>query len=123
MQREIPSAGNRRALLEKGDIDMTYEMPPKDFLEMSQGGKINVVSTPIENALWYVGMNVTKPPFNNAKVRQAVAYAIPYEKIMDSAMYRRATQDVGRRGQQGERRSPGRRPHGYALRPREGEAR
>ena len=38
VQREIPSAGNRRALLEKGDIDITYEMPPKDFLEMSEGG-------------------------------------------------------------------------------------
>ena len=90
IQREIPSAGNRRALLEKGDIDMTYEMPPKDFLEMSQGGKLTVVTTPIENSLWYVGMNVTRPPFNNVKVRQAVAYAIPYEKIMDSAMYKRA---------------------------------
>ncbi len=90
IQREIPSAGNRRALLEKGDIDMTYEMPPKDFLEMSQGGRIAVATTPIENSLWYVGMNVTKPPFNNVKVRQAVAYAIPYEKIMDSAMYKRA---------------------------------
>jgi len=95
IQREIPSAGNRRALLEKGDIDMTYEMPPKDFLEMSQGGKINVVTTPIENSLWYVGMNVAKPPFNNVKVRQAVAYAMPYEKIMDSAMYKRATKMWG----------------------------
>ena len=55
-----------------------------------KGGKLTVVTTPIENALWYVGMNVTKPPFNNVKVRQAVAYAIPYEKIMDSAMYKRA---------------------------------
>lgn len=92
IQREVPSAGNRRALLEKGDIDMTYEMPPKDFLEMSQEkGNVRVVSTPIENALWYVGMNVTRPPFNNPKVRQAVAYAIPYERIMDNAMYRRAT--------------------------------
>jgi peptide/nickel transport system substrate-binding protein len=92
IQREVPSAGNRRALLEKGDIDMTYEMPPKDFLEMSQEkGNVRVVSTPIENALWYVGMNVTKPPFNNPKVRQAVAYAIPYERIMDNAMYKRAT--------------------------------
>jgi peptide/nickel transport system substrate-binding protein len=95
VQREVPSAGNRRALLEKGDIDMTYEMPPKDFLEMSQGGKISVVTTPIENSIWYVGMNVVKPPFNNAKVRQAVAYAIPYEKIMDSAMYKRATKMWG----------------------------
>ena len=64
IQREVPSAGNRRALLEKGDIDMTYEMPPKDFLEMSQEkGNVRVVSTPIENALWYFGMNVNKPPF------------------------------------------------------------
>ena len=89
--REIPSAGSRRALLEKGDIDMTYEMPPKDFLELGQGGKVVVQSTPIENSIWYLGMNVTKPPFDNPKVRQAVAYAIPYEKIMDSAMYKRST--------------------------------
>jgi peptide/nickel transport system substrate-binding protein len=96
IQREVPSAGNRRALLEKGDIDMTYEMPPKDFLEMSQEkGNVRIVTAPIENALWYVGMNVTKPPFNNMKVRQAVAYAIPYEKIMASAMYERATKMWG----------------------------
>ncbi len=95
VQREIPSAGNRRALLEKGDIDMTYEMPPKDFLEMSQAGKVNVVTTPIENAIWYVGMNVKNAPFNNVKVRQAVAYAIPYEKILDNAMYKRATKMWG----------------------------
>ena len=95
VQREIPSAGNRRALLEKGDIDMTYEMPPKDFLEMSQAGKVNVVTTPIENAIWYVGMNVKNAPFNNVKVRQAVGYAIPYEKILDNAMYKRATRMWG----------------------------
>ena len=95
VQREIPSAGNRRALLEKGDIDMTYEMPPKDFLEMSQAGKVVVQTTPIENALWYLGMNVNKPPFNNPKVRQAVAHAIPYEKILDNAMYQRSTKMWG----------------------------
>ena len=46
--------------------------------------KLKVVGTPIENALVYIGMNVKKPPFDNVKVRQAVAYAIPYEKIMDA---------------------------------------
>src|SRR5258706_79600 len=95
VQREVPSAGNRRALLEKGDIDITCEMPPRDFLEMAQGGKVVVRSTPIENALWYLGMNVTRPPFDNVKVRQAVAYAVPYEKIMDNAMYKRATKMWG----------------------------
>ena len=96
VQRDIPSAGNRRALMEKGDIDITYEMPPKDFAEWAQEKKnIQVFSTPIENALWYIGMNVTKPPFNNPKVRQAVAYAIPYDKIMENAMYKRATAMCG----------------------------
>jgi peptide/nickel transport system substrate-binding protein len=92
IQREVPSAGNRRALLSKGDIDMTFEMPPKDFAEMAkEGGPVRVVTTPVENALVYVGMNVTKPPFDNVKVRQAVAYAIPYEKIMQAAIFNRAT--------------------------------
>ena len=96
IQRDIPSAGNRRALMEKGDIDITYEMPPKDFAEWAQAkGNIQVFSTPVENAIYYIGMNVTKPPFNNAKVRQAVAYAIPYDKIMDNAMYKRATAMYG----------------------------
>jgi peptide/nickel transport system substrate-binding protein len=92
IQREVPSAGNRRALLAKGDIDMTFEMPPKDFAEMAtESGPVRVVSTPVENALFYVGMNVTKPPFDNPKVRQAVAYALPYDAIMKNAMYGRAT--------------------------------
>ena len=114
VQREIPSAGNRRALLEKGDIDITYEMPPKDFLEMSQGGKVIVQTTPIENALWYVGMNVTKPPFNNPKVRQAVAYAIPYEKIMDTAMYKRATKMWGDKDNKAHT-TDWPQPHGYTY--------
>ena len=32
-------------------------------------------------------MNVTKPPFDNPKVRQAIAMAIPYHKIMDAVMF------------------------------------
>ncbi len=90
VQREVPNAGNRRALLVKGDIDMTYEMPPKDFAELAKdGGSVKVVTMPIENSMFYVGMNVTKPPFDNVKIRQAVAYAIPYDKIQDNAFYGR----------------------------------
>ena len=91
IQREVPSAGNRRALLAKGDIDITFEMPPKDFAEMAQEKSgIRVVSTPIENSMWYVGMLSNKPPFDNPKVRQAVAYVLPYDKMMANALYGRA---------------------------------
>jgi peptide/nickel transport system substrate-binding protein len=87
--REVPSAGNRRALLEKGDADVSFDLPPKDFAEIAKAGKLNVIGVPIENAHVYVGMNVKNSPFNNAKVRQAVAYALPYEDIFNSAVFRR----------------------------------
>lgn len=85
--RMVPQAGNRRALLERGDADISYELPNKDFQEMKANGKLNVVSLPFSNGIQYIGMNVTKPPFDNPKVRQAVAYALPYQKIIDAVMF------------------------------------
>src|SRR3984893_16910546 len=85
--RMVPSAGNRRALLERGDADISYDLPNKDFVELKDLGKLNIVSTPYSNGIQYIGMNVKNPPFDNLKVRQAVAYAIPYQKIMDAALF------------------------------------
>jgi peptide/nickel transport system substrate-binding protein len=85
--RMVPQAGNRRALLERGDADISYELPNKDFQEMKANGKLNVVSLPFSNGIQYIGMNVTKPPFDNPKVRQAIAYAMPYQKIMDVVLF------------------------------------
>jgi hypothetical protein len=85
--RMVPSSGNRRALLERGDADISYDLPNKDFVELRDAGKLTIVSTPYSNGIQYIGMNVTTPPFDNLKVRQAVAYALPYQKIMDAALY------------------------------------
>jgi peptide/nickel transport system substrate-binding protein len=94
--RMVPSAGNRRALLERGDADVSYDLPNKDFIELKGGGKLNIVSTPYSNGIQYIGMNVTKPPFDNLKVRQAVACAIPYQKIMDAVLFGLAKPMFGR---------------------------
>jgi len=88
--RIIPQAGNRRALLERGDADISFDLPPKDFQELQNTRKLKIVSTPVENAIQYVGMNCERPPFNDPKVRQAVAYAVPYQRIMDQAMFGQA---------------------------------
>ncbi len=85
--RMVPSSGNRRALLQRGDADISYDLPAKDFAEMKTAGKLTLVSTPYSNGIQYIGMNVTKPPFDNPKVRQAVAYAIPYDKIMEVVLF------------------------------------
>ncbi len=85
--RMVPSAGNRRALLERGDADISYDLPNKDFVELKENNKLTIISTPYSNGVQYIGMNVKKPPFDNPKVRQAIAYAIPYQKIMDAVLF------------------------------------
>ncbi len=85
--RMVPSPGNRRALLERGDADISYDLPNKDFVELKENGKLTIVSTPYSNGIQYIGMNVAIPPFDNLKVREAVAAAIPYQKIMDAVLF------------------------------------
>jgi len=87
--REVPSAGNRRALMERGDADISVDNPPKDTADIIKGGKYLVASAPIENSLKYVGMVVTQKPFDNVKVRQAITYAVPYQQIYDAAIFGR----------------------------------
>ena len=88
--KQIPSAGTRRALLEKGDVDMSVGLPPKDYAELAKQGKVQVIGVPVQNDLVFVDMNVKMPPFDNPKVREAISYAIPYKEIIDSALYNRA---------------------------------
>lgn len=88
--RVVPSAATRRALLERGDADVSNEFPPRDVVEMEREGKLNVFSTPIDNAVQFVLMNRKVPPFDNVKVRRAIAHALPYQKILDVALYNKA---------------------------------
>lgn len=93
IELNVPEAGNRRALLEKGDVDMFYNVSEKDISELKATNKFTVVSTPIENCLYAVDLNTQAElkgepnPFSDLKVRQAVAYAMPYDAIVETALY------------------------------------
>ena len=85
--RTVPSQGNRRALMERGDADISFDLSSKDTSEMKKESKLVIVSHPVGNGMYSIDLNVKNPPFDNPKVRQAVAYALPYQKIMDAAMF------------------------------------
>ncbi|MEJ0069836.1 MAG: ABC transporter substrate-binding protein [Pseudomonadota bacterium] len=93
--RDIPSPSTRRALIERGDADISYGLPPKDFKDLAEGGKIRVAGVPVPNAIWYVSLNSALPPFNNVKLRQAVAWALPYDKMMQAALFGRGVPMYG----------------------------
>ncbi len=93
--RDIPSAGTRRAMLERGDADLSSGFAPRDFDQIIKEGKVKVSGVPIPNALWYLALNTAKPPFNNVKLRQALAWAMPYEQIQNGAFFGRAVPMYG----------------------------
>jgi peptide/nickel transport system substrate-binding protein len=88
--REVPSAATRRALTERGDADLYMDVPAKDARELHGKGKVKISGAPIDNCLHILGLNLAHKPFDNIKVRQAIAFALPYEAIVSAAAYGRA---------------------------------
>ncbi|WP_008316870.1 ABC transporter substrate-binding protein [Leptolyngbya sp. PCC 6406] len=92
----VPEAGNRRALLERGDIDINFDLSERDMQELGAMDRFQVVSNPIENCTYSLDMHANPEldgavnPLGDAKVRQAIAYAVPYDAIMETAFYSQA---------------------------------
>ncbi len=97
--REVPAQATRRALIERGDVQMSWNIPNKDAKELQ--GKATVYSTPIENAIYVVALNYKFEPFQDPDVRKAVAWAIPYEEIFQTAAYGRGVPMWGGKGIEG----------------------
>lgn len=93
--REIPAQATRRALIERGDVHLAFEIPAKDAKEIKSKGSATVVGAPIDNCLHVLCPNLTFAPFKDKRVRQAVAYALPYEQIFEQAAYGRGARMWG----------------------------
>lgn len=85
--REVPSPATRRALLERGDIQMSFDMPNKDAKELAGLGKVKVEATPIENTIYCLCPNLAFEPFKDKRVRQAIAWSVPYEAVFQASAY------------------------------------
>ncbi|WP_071795757.1 ABC transporter substrate-binding protein [Natronohydrobacter thiooxidans] len=85
--REVPSAATRRALVERGDVQVSFDIPDRDASELAD--RLTVHSTPVENCIHALCLNSKFAPFQDADVRKAVAYATPYEAIFEAAAYGR----------------------------------
>ena len=96
--REVPSTATRRALLERGDIQMSFNMPNKDAKELSGKDGLTINTTPVENAIYCLCPNLAFEPFKDKRVRQAVAWAVPYEAVFEAAAYGRGAPMWGGQG-------------------------
>lgn len=89
----IPEASRRRALLEQGQVDIVHRIPPgmspEDIAEVEKNPDIKVYEG-VSLRTQFFGINCQKEPFNDKRVRQAIAYAIDYETIIEDVMGGRA---------------------------------
>jgi peptide/nickel transport system substrate-binding protein len=74
--------------LRGGDLDYTVDTPRTMFLEAMKNpvpGIVVVAPQPVGNTwIWF---NVSKPPFADKKVRQAVAYAIDKNELIRASLW------------------------------------
>jgi len=96
--REIPSQSTRRGLIERGNAQFSHDIPAKDASELAPNPRVKVTGTPIENCLHVLCPNLSFEPFKDKRVRQAIAYAIPYEEIYRNAAYGRGAPMWGAAG-------------------------
>ena len=71
------------AALEKGDLDYAGALPATEYERLSSIDTLTMYSKPVYN-IRFLSVNVSKPYLADARVRQAIAYAIDRAGIVDA---------------------------------------
>ena len=85
----VPEPATRANLVERGDADLAIDLAASDLPTLEKSAKSKVVSMPQTNGFTHVSMNTQMAPFDNPKVRQAVAAALPYEDMFKASVFSR----------------------------------
>ncbi len=92
--KKIPETASRRQLVEKGEADITMELPYEDIEALKDSPGVSILAEPsFQNLLSF--FNTEKAPLDNKLVRQALSYAFPYDDVVEYAMGGYATQGKG----------------------------
>lgn len=82
----VPESATRQVGISSGQYAMLANIDAATALQVQ--GKPNVkIAETLELAYTLVGMNVSKPPFDNPKVREALNYALNRQEIVQAALF------------------------------------
>ena len=86
--KKVVDPAVRWAAVRAGDLDYTVDPPRKAVLDAIKNPipGIKIIIPPPIGTGW-VFINVSKPPFNNQKVRQAIAYAIDKKELIKASYW------------------------------------
>ena len=81
--RNITEGSNRTIALETGEVDISYDIAPIDKTSVVDHKNLDLIEAESLSTT-YVGFNFNKAPFDNKLIRQAIAYAINQNDIIDA---------------------------------------
>ena len=79
--KSIPDNSTRLNALKTGEIDLATGISPSDSASIEADSNLQLIERPSLN-VGYLGMTVTRKPFDDKRVRQAVNYAIDKEALV-----------------------------------------
>jgi len=82
IMRGVASPTERLDMLRRGDVDIATSLAVDDFVGLQKIPGLKGVRVPGHDPL-LLQMNCLRKPWDDRRVRQAVSYAIPYDRIMN----------------------------------------
>jgi peptide/nickel transport system substrate-binding protein len=87
--REVPEVAARVTSIETGEADFTWALPADQLPALRENADLEIASTP-SYAYYFNWFNSSREPFTDARVRQAMTYALDLETLANDLL-----QDVG----------------------------
>ena len=84
--RFISEPSTALSALQAGEIDWTDSVPPQRVQQLRNDESITLAVEP-SNDYWYLALNEAREPWNDVRVRQAIAYAIDRDAIVQATSY------------------------------------
>jgi peptide/nickel transport system substrate-binding protein len=75
--------------LKNGEVQWTDNVPPQQVQSLGEDSDVELASTPSVD-YWYMSMNYARPPFDNPRVRQAIATAVDRAEVTEAARFEAA---------------------------------
>ena len=91
IRRVVADAGSRMNALQSGDADVALALRSSDMATLASDEKY-IVPDLASNNFYFLSLTTTQAPFDDLAVRQAMAYAVDYDQIVDQVFAGRATQ-------------------------------
>jgi peptide/nickel transport system substrate-binding protein len=82
IMKRVPQSSNRVLTMRSGRADLTQRLTSREFNGLRNASGVSVAGI-YGNESLFLSLNFKTPPFDNPKIRQAIAYAIPYQQVVN----------------------------------------